>query len=283
MNPPASAPAASDTSREAVRLWRAADAVRRWGRLRDPAGYPFRAGLHGYYRRDPLATGAATAALIHAAEVPALLDETRERMGGRPALIWVDRRPRDAALGPALRAAACAPVFAATYLLHDGRPRRPPTPLGLTLEAGRADTVAEFVAIKSQAFGNLACPPSPALLDGECRRRAWEFEQGADFLLARDRHGHAVGVVSWYRDADARLLNLLAVQRPWRRRGVGSWLVQAMLARCRAQGAECVMVVPEPACAGFYQRHGFSREAAWRRAYRLLPGKSREASVKVAG
>jgi len=56
-----------------------------------------------------------------------------------------------------------------------------------------------------------------------------------------------------------------------------------MLGRCRAQGARCVMVVPEPACAGFYQRHGFSREAAWRRAYRLLPGESRQASAKAAG
>jgi len=104
-------------------------------------------------------------------------------------------------------------------------------------------------------------------------------------VVAVDGRGNAVGA-AWYRLLPAAEPGYgfvaesvpevsIAVRRPWRRRGVGSLLLAALLARARAEGFDALSlsVSPDNPAVSLYERFGFERageaEGSWTMTVRL--------------
>ena len=101
---------------------------------------------------------------------------------------------------------------------------------------------------------------------GAVRRRVFVEEQGVpealewDGLDAGARHflaqvdGAAVGCARLLADGH---IGRMAVLRPWRGRGIGTALLQAVLGACRARGQGLVFLNAQTAALDFYRRLGF--------------------------
>jgi ribosomal-protein-alanine N-acetyltransferase len=93
------------------------------------------------------------------------------------------------------------------------------------------------------------------------------------FLLARDASGRLIGFCAFWRILDELHINNLAVRPAFRRRGVASALVAAVLERGRALGAlRATLEVRQSngAALTLYERCGF-RVAGVRRQYYTRP------------
>lgn len=244
--------------------------VRRWTREVDPGGHAFNAGRYGWYRGGDHALGVATLGPIAPAQVIGCIAELADYAGHRAALLWLDEEEHERRLRRHLAALGCIPAYTATYLAHDQPLAAAEPPAGASLETGGEANLTEFVSVKCRAFMATEHSPSPERLHQELERRRREFRGNGRFLLARVA-GQPAGVVSWFQDGGDCFLNLLAVRVPFRRLGLGLALVRAMLARCYADGARAVMVVPEPAVARLYRQAGFTTTVCQRRAYRWDP------------
>lgn len=84
-------------------------------------------------------------------------------------------------------------------------------------------------------------------------------DAGCVHAVAFDAAGQAVGTGRLLPLPDGVLkLGRLAVLRPWRGRGVGQALLQALLDAARAQGAREVMLHAQQSAASFYLDAGFA-------------------------
>lgn len=83
----------------------------------------------------------------------------------------------------------------------------------------------------------------------------WEpWDAQCDWFLARTRSGETVGIVRLTPD---RHIGRMAVLPAWRRRGVGSALLQAALLRARQKGLRQVGLHAQVQAIPFYARFGF--------------------------
>jgi GNAT superfamily N-acetyltransferase len=131
----------------------------------------------------------------------------------------------------------------------------------ITVEASRAVEAIELDAF----FEGWPTPPS--------RTRRLEILLAADELvLARDDNRQLVGFITAITDRTfAAYIPLLEVIPAWRRRGVGSRLVNCMLSRL----SQCYMIdlVCDDDVVPFYERLGGTRLSAivWRHHQQLDP------------
>lgn len=250
---------------------RIARRVQQWTRDRDPAGYRFVEGRYGWYRQDELPFGVVTLGeQLRADAVPAALAECRCHFPAGPLTLWVEGRGQDAHLGAALGEQGAKAAFDACYMAHHGEAPKQPRQLpdGLELVSGDEAHLDDFVRVKQQAFMSTERLPSNESLRTERARRLGELRHAGAFLLAY-RGDEAVAGVSFFRAGHDYFLNLLVTRVPYRGRGVGRALVDAVLLRSYEEGAESVVVVPDPAVERLYRHAGFVDEVLWRRAYQL--------------
>lgn len=253
------------------RLRRIAQRVQRWTRERDPAGYRFVEGRYGWYRLDDLPFGVATLAEgLQPQALPAALSECRCHFPAGALTLWVEDPRQDSALSPVLCQHGARPAFDARYMAHHrGPPARPAAlPDGLRLAEGGEAELDDFVRVKQQAFMSTERLPSPESLRAERARRLGELRHRGALLMAY-RGDEAVAGVSFFRCGPDYFLNLLVTRVPYRQQGIGRALVDAVLRRSYAEGAESVVVVPDPAVERLYRGAGFVDQVLWRRAYQL--------------
>ena len=79
--------------------------------------------------------------------------------------------------------------------------------------------------------------------DPECRH-----------LLAFDPDGTPIGTARMQADGH---IGRIAVVRPWRKRGIGAQLVEALVAAARESGLDSVDLDSQVHATGFYQKLGF--------------------------
>ena len=83
----------------------------------------------------------------------------------------------------------------------------------------------------------------------------WEARDAeCDWFIARNGSGDIIGIARLTPDAR---IGRMAVLPAWRRRGVGSALLQAALARARQKGLARVELHAQTHALGFYARQGF--------------------------
>ncbi len=123
-----------------------------------------------------------------------------------------------------------------------------------TIRPERADDAAAVSAVNTAAFGR----PDEARLVERLRAHARPY-LGLVVTVADGIVGHILFTpVPLQGDAPSILMALapMSVRPAWQRRGVGSALVRAGLAACRAAGHDVVLVVGHP---DYYPRFGFVR------------------------
>lgn len=114
--------------------------------------------------------------------------------------------------------------------------------------------IAQVVAIDQDSFAN---PWSAASYRYELAEN-----RSAHFLVALAPAGdrRVTGYAGFWLVVDEAHIGTLAVQRAWRRRGLGERLLTALLREARALGALSVMLEVRPgneAAKALYQKHGF--------------------------
>jgi predicted GNAT family N-acyltransferase len=86
----------------------------------------------------------------------------------------------------------------------------------------------------------------------------WDSQDaGAQHLLAEDSQGRVLGTTRLLPDGH---IGRMAVIRAWRRRGLGSLLLQRALQQARHRGLARVAVNAQTYVMAFYERHGFVAE-----------------------
>jgi len=82
-----------------------------------------------------------------------------------------------------------------------------------------------------------------------------EWDEGSDHAVARDSKGQAIGTARLLPDCR---IGRMAVLGEWRRRGVGTALMQALLERARTRSMRRVTLHAQTHAAEFYRRFGFN-------------------------
>ncbi len=82
-----------------------------------------------------------------------------------------------------------------------------------------------------------------------------EWDQRSDHALARDREGRALGTGRLLPDGH---IGRMAVLPAWRGQGIGSRILDSLVARARERGMKRVVLNAQTHAAPFYARHGFA-------------------------
>ena len=82
-----------------------------------------------------------------------------------------------------------------------------------------------------------------------------EWDERSDHAVARDSKGQAIGTARLLPDGR---IGRMAVLGEWRRRGVGTALLQALLERARTRSMRRVTLHAQTHAAEFYRRFGFN-------------------------
>ena len=82
-----------------------------------------------------------------------------------------------------------------------------------------------------------------------------EWDECSDHAVARDINGQAIGTARLLPDGR---IGRMAVLGEWRRRGVGTALLEALLERARKRSMRQVTLHAQTHAAGFYRRFGFN-------------------------
>lgn len=115
-----------------------------------------------------------------------------------------------------------------------------------------ADAQASLRTVRTAVFIEEQKVPVELEWDGE--------DDHATHALARDAQGQAIGAARLILHGDLAHIGRMAVLQNWRGRGVGSALLQLMLAEARKQGATSVFLNAQTVAVPFYERAGFVRE-----------------------
>ncbi len=73
-------------------------------------------------------------------------------------------------------------------------------------------------------------------------------------VLAWNEQGRPIGTARMQEDGK---IGRMAVLKPWRGRGVGRALLQALLSEARSRGLTSVYLAAQIQAIGFYEKHGF--------------------------
>jgi len=82
-----------------------------------------------------------------------------------------------------------------------------------------------------------------------------EWDQRSDHALARDREGRVVGTGRLLPDGH---IGRMAVLPEWRGEGIGSRILDSLVARARERGMKRVVLNAQTHAVPFYARHGFA-------------------------
>jgi len=82
-----------------------------------------------------------------------------------------------------------------------------------------------------------------------------EWDEGSDHAVARDSKGQAIGTARLLPDGR---IGRMAVLGEWRRRGVGTALLEALLEQARKRSMRHITLHAQTHAAGFYRRFGFN-------------------------
>jgi len=86
-----------------------------------------------------------------------------------------------------------------------------------------------------------------------------DFDAVSVHALAQDARGNAIGTGRLLRDGH---IGRMAVIREWRKRGVGSAILEQLIDCARKRGDREVHLNAQTHAIGFYQRYGFSAHGA---------------------
>ena len=88
------------------------------------------------------------------------------------------------------------------------------------------------------------------------REMEWdEWDERSEHAVAHDSKGRAIGTARLLPDGR---IGRMAVLVEWRGQGVGTALLEALLALARERSMPCVMLHAQTHAAGFYRRFGFN-------------------------
>ncbi len=237
---------------------------------------PFEVAVLVFVRRDLQGTGVSTG-LIRAAE-----ERVAAKAGtGSPARMHVSRFASNAAAGRLFASLGYAYVrtFWMMRIDLDATPPAMRVPDGIEIRPfDPATDDARVHAALSQGFADHWGPPFPPFeewrhlaIDGE----GAAFDPGLWFLAVDgDVVAGAISAQTSARDADAAYVGDLAVLRPWRRRGIGFALMQAVFAEAHRRGIPTVeLAVDSDSVTGatrLYERAGMRTAYSWEVWEKLL-------------
>jgi len=238
-------------------------------------GYDAERRRFGDYRRDPQNpdAGLVIVGSVAPQEIPAFLADAGNYFDNRTVHIWLADKGFDAALGPALVAAGCAPDSANTHLAHVGpRPQRVPMS-GVSIEHVATNTLMEYAQVKLKGFANSEGEPAVEDLEQELAVRERELANIGRFLIARI--GDEPAAILGYYDGNDRLIFNLATRTPFRMRGIARHLLCEVVADSYDRGCSSVIINTDPSDTPikWYRRLGFTDEVYWRRKYVFEPSR----------
>ncbi len=91
----------------------------------------------------------------------------------------------------------------------------------------------------------------------------WDGEDAqACHVLACDVDDNAIGTARLILHGPRAHIGRMAVLKPWRKQGVGSVLLECVMAEARRRGASAAWLNAQTTAVAFYERAGFMREGA---------------------
>jgi putative acetyltransferase len=136
-----------------------------------------------------------------------------------------------------------------------------PGRLDVDIRPARRQDVATLLALRAAALRDIREPYSSgqivrwldAVVDGDLRAA---IDEADDAVCCAAVDGGLVGFVRVGYDTSVHLLGLF-VDPAWQRRGIGTVLIDAAHARCRARRVARVIVAASLNAVPFYARHGY--------------------------
>jgi predicted GNAT family N-acyltransferase len=111
---------------------------------------------------------------------------------------------------------------------------------------------AQLRAIRSTVFIQEQKVPEALEWDGE--------DAYASHVLACDAEGKAIGTARLLLHGNLAHIGRMAVLKAWRKRGVGSALLECVIAEALRRGASAAFLNAQTTAVAFYERAGFTRE-----------------------
>jgi ribosomal protein S18 acetylase RimI-like enzyme len=243
-----------------------AQAVRAWFRQPfDGMGYRSQVRSFGTY----WSTGMVYPSPAAANDLDAFLADLRARYGPEQVVLNLDDRRLEETMAPALLAAGWREGESDKFLAHTAiAPASNPRP-GLALEPVTEDNLREFALVGLVGFDEAEHDPTELALAAEMARRRQEIEGSGRGLLARFEDVPA-GILRWFDDPLDIWIRGLAVRPAYRRRGIGSALVQRRLADGYAVGQRSLLInvaLGNQGAQRLYRRLGFADEVYRRRQF----------------
>lgn len=202
-------------------------------------------------------------------QVGEFLADVCKYYGNRSVFINVDNRDVDSQLGPALCEAGCSKGKADIFLAYVGPTPQFPVIQGIVAQPVDESNLLEFAATRLRAFAETEEQPDEDKVRDEMDWRRAELGGTGCGMLAHI-HGEPAGVIWWYKDPKDIWINLLGTRVPFRRQGVGRWLLCRCLEDSYAQGCRSVMLnvaTDNVKAIRLYRCLGFRDEIYWRRRY----------------
>ena len=89
----------------------------------------------------------------------------------------------------------------------------------------------------------------------------WDGEDAhASHVLACDTQGRAIGTARLLLHDDRAHIGRMAVLKGWRKQGVGSAVLECVIAEARRRGASSALLNAQTKAVAFYEHTGFTRE-----------------------
>lgn len=121
--------------------------------------------------------------------------------------------------------------------------------ISLRWASGQADLESAF-AIRERVFCGEQGVPRELELDGRDRE--------ALHLLAQSEGGQPLGTLRLLLDGDRAKVGRVAVEAPWRRRGIATLMLREALDRARKRGCGQARLAAQIATVKLYERAGFT-------------------------
>jgi GNAT superfamily N-acetyltransferase len=186
-----------------------------------------------------------------------------------PFYINVDGKEEDTTLGPSLCKAGCKKAKSQIFLAHMGPIPQFATPNGIEVESVSESNFIVFAETRLKAFGLIEETSHEEAIRDEISLRRSELTGTARGLLAY-LNGQPAGAFWWYEEQRVIFLSLLGVLAPFRKKGVGRWLICERLQDSYERGYQYVILnvqTDNVDAIRLYRRLGFTCEIYWRGRY----------------
>lgn len=114
------------------------------------------------------------------------------------------------------------------------------------------DAQIQLRAIRSTVFIQEQNVPEALEWDGE--------DAHAHHVLACDAEGKAIGTARLLLHGHLAYIGRMAVLQSWRKQGVGSALLECVIAEARRRGASAAFLNAQTTAVGFYEHAGFTSQ-----------------------